>query len=407
MDRLVAADSVIFAARDLPPAGTAQWATDGDPGTGTPATKWPAYFLNTLQDELIAILTAAGVAPDRNVSTQLRDAILRLVQLETGNYAPDTGADGAHYVINPSPAVPALTDGLELRFLAAHTNTGAAPGLIVSGLATAPIVRDDGSALVAGDIPANGIVVVEYNLAGNKFFLISTVQQNATALQAQGTNYQANDTGADGAHYVAAFAPVLAIHTAGAPLRIKAAHTNTAGGCTFNPGPGAIAIKDAAGNDPAAGMIKAGHIVELEYDGAVYQITGRAPATVAEMKAGTEGGNYLTPANKNADRFKSAQSGALATSMVYTVAHGLGAAPSTAVAVLACQVNDNGYLAGELLLAPGGQDTTTNRGVAIAWGAANVQAAIGSGGIAAVPKAGGAPNALTLANWTLYLVATL
>ena len=407
MDRLIAANSVPFANRDLPPViGTQQYSTNGDPVAGIPATTWEAYWINTLQDELIGVIAAGGIAPDRTSSTQLLAALKVLIQAETGNYAVDTGADGAHYVIAPNPPLLAYTDGLPLRFLAAHTSTGVAT-LAVSGLAAKTIVRDDGTALQAGDIPVNGIANVLYSLGADKFFLISTVQQNATFLQAQGGNYAA-DTGADGTHYACALTPALAAHSAGTPIRIKAAHTNT-GASTFNPGPGAVAIVDLAGAALTAGAITAGEIIELKYDGgANYQLAVPVPATATEVKAQANATKYVTPSTLNAGRFTSALSGVLSgLGGVYSVAHGLGAGVLNAFCVLVCQTAENGYSIGDHVVAPNGQDTTTNRGVAVAWDGANVQAAIGSGGIGMVPKGGGAPNAITLANWKLYLVATL
>lgn len=51
------------------------YATAGNPGTGTPATKPGPYWYHQITEELLAILAAAGVTPDKTVLTQLRDAI--------------------------------------------------------------------------------------------------------------------------------------------------------------------------------------------------------------------------------------------------------------------------------------------------------------------------------------------
>lgn len=86
MDKLVATGSVDSAHRDLPPVGgTPQYGTDGNPGTGTPATRWPAYWVNSLINELMAVLAAGGVTPDRNVETQLRDAIKAMTMPTKGS----------------------------------------------------------------------------------------------------------------------------------------------------------------------------------------------------------------------------------------------------------------------------------------------------------------------------------
>jgi hypothetical protein len=76
MDLLIANASVPLASADGPPAtGTPQYATDGNPVTNIPGTVWPAYWLNGLMQELMAILVAGGITPNRNVYTQLRDAL--------------------------------------------------------------------------------------------------------------------------------------------------------------------------------------------------------------------------------------------------------------------------------------------------------------------------------------------
>ena len=76
MDLLIADSSVNLAGADTPPvSGTPQYATDGNPSIAVQATVWPAYWLNGLMLELMAILTAGSVTPDRTVFTQLRDAL--------------------------------------------------------------------------------------------------------------------------------------------------------------------------------------------------------------------------------------------------------------------------------------------------------------------------------------------
>lgn len=297
MDRVIATDSVDAGHAAAPPAdGVPQHFGVGDPAATPPKfpTEFPAYWAEGVQEELLAIIAAAGIAPNRFNTAQVLAAIKELIQHETGNYAPDTGAANV-YVITPNPPLDAYTNGLPLRFLVANTNTGAST-LNASALGAVTIVRDDGTALVAGDMPAGSIANVIYLAGGGgKFYLISTVQPNAAVAQSQATNYAA-DTGADGAHYVCALAPVLTAHKVGMPIRIKAAHDNT-GAATFNPGPGAIAIKDPNGVDPVAGVIKTGALLELMYDGAVYQLRQVAPASAAQAKAAAAANVVMTPSN--------------------------------------------------------------------------------------------------------------
>lgn len=79
MDRLIAANSVPMAQADTAPlTGTPQGATDGNPASNIPATRWPSYQYNAIQEELIAILTAAGITPDRTNNAQILAAIRAL-----------------------------------------------------------------------------------------------------------------------------------------------------------------------------------------------------------------------------------------------------------------------------------------------------------------------------------------
>jgi hypothetical protein len=79
MDRLIATASVTFANRDVAPgSGTPQYATNGNPASSTPATVWPAYQYNAIQDELIAIIDAAGITHDKTNWAQIIQALKRL-----------------------------------------------------------------------------------------------------------------------------------------------------------------------------------------------------------------------------------------------------------------------------------------------------------------------------------------
>ena len=86
MDLLIADSSVNLAGADGPPvSGTPQYATSGSPGIGQQATVWPAYWMNGLMRELMAILAAGGVTPDRTVYTTLRDAIKAMTMSTKGS----------------------------------------------------------------------------------------------------------------------------------------------------------------------------------------------------------------------------------------------------------------------------------------------------------------------------------
>lgn len=81
-------------------AGTAGYFTDGNPGTGTPATIVSADFMNAVQEELLNVLNAADIAPSKTDDTQLLAAIKavtvgRLLNVQvftsSGTYTPTPG----------------------------------------------------------------------------------------------------------------------------------------------------------------------------------------------------------------------------------------------------------------------------------------------------------------------------
>jgi len=55
-----------------------QW-TAGNPATGTPATELSADWMNAIQEELIAILTEAGVTPTKASNSQVVAAIIAII----------------------------------------------------------------------------------------------------------------------------------------------------------------------------------------------------------------------------------------------------------------------------------------------------------------------------------------
>ncbi len=64
------------AAVSPPPLDNASdgYASAGNPGTGTPATKPGSHWYHMITEEILALIAAAGIAFDKTVLTQLRDA---------------------------------------------------------------------------------------------------------------------------------------------------------------------------------------------------------------------------------------------------------------------------------------------------------------------------------------------
>ena len=103
MHLLIAAGSVPFAQASLAPStGTAQYATDGNPGAGIPATIAPAWHYNMLMTEIYNVVVNAGLTPSDTNWDQLDQAITarlgHYLPLAGGTVTGDTHFSGALYV---------------------------------------------------------------------------------------------------------------------------------------------------------------------------------------------------------------------------------------------------------------------------------------------------------------------
>ena len=171
MDRLKATNSVPLAQADTAPAtGTAQYATSGNPAGGVPATLFPAYAWNMIQDELMAILSAAGVTPDDTKWSQVIEALQTMFQGAKALSAIDSGAVNA-YSMTLTPAPSALTAGMQVTLLdVLNTPTGAST-LNVNGTGALPI-NLNGAALAGGEFSLGDDVIFELNNAGTAWNLV-------------------------------------------------------------------------------------------------------------------------------------------------------------------------------------------------------------------------------------------
>ena len=159
MDRLIAPNTVVAGQADIAPAtGSPGYATDGNPATGTPATLWPSYQYNAIQEELIAILTAAGITPDRTTNSQIASAIKRLVQRTI--ILADTGAANAYAAANTPPlTVATWLDGTVQQVKIANSNTGTST-YAPDGLTAIPIYGLGLQPLQGGELAAGGAAVL-------------------------------------------------------------------------------------------------------------------------------------------------------------------------------------------------------------------------------------------------------
>lgn len=103
------------AAVGLPAPGavgsTVGYFTDGDPGTGVPATVVSADWLNALQEEVAYVIEQAGLTLDKTVRTQLRSAISILAGGVGAGILSKTFADTGYTAVIASKIVKWTTTG--------------------------------------------------------------------------------------------------------------------------------------------------------------------------------------------------------------------------------------------------------------------------------------------------------
>ena len=225
MDRLIAPNSVDAAHADTAPVtGTPAYATDGNPATGVPATLWPSYQYNAIQEELIAFLTAADVAPDRMDNAQILAACRALFAAVAGSatqtfsvaaataltHAPEVGqvqrsafnyaglaggtANALTATLNIAPG--SYTDYLVVTVRVASTNTGSV-SLNVNGLGVVPVIGLGHQPLQGSELVAGGFATFAYSANFSEAILLeatggpvqvapATASQHAVQLQQVG-----------------------------------------------------------------------------------------------------------------------------------------------------------------------------------------------------------------------------
>lgn len=132
---------------------------------------YPAGAVLMLNDNVSEVIcTTAGTTNDPNAN-MAGWAPFSGALSGAGFYQLDSGAVNA-YVVARSPGISAYVNGMTIAFKAIHTNTGAST--INAGAGSVPLKRNDGSALVSGDIASGSIYEAIYD-ASTVTFIIKTV----------------------------------------------------------------------------------------------------------------------------------------------------------------------------------------------------------------------------------------
>lgn len=133
----------------------------GDNDSRVPTAAQVSYIPTTGQKDALSSTTTPSASNLYMTQVDVQKNAIRYTASTTGN---DT------YVATFSPAITALIDGMELFVKVDTVNTGAAT-LNPNAVGATSILRNDGSALADGDIPANGIMHLIYNSTSTAFRL--------------------------------------------------------------------------------------------------------------------------------------------------------------------------------------------------------------------------------------------
>ena len=171
------------------------------------------------------------------------------------------------YVLSPSPALTALTDGMVLSFIANFSNTGAATANPSSLGAKSIVLTDGTTALAAGDIVSGGLYQLQYISGSNHFRLlnpasfasITSVQRNSLAF--------GGTTGGTANAATATLSPAPTAYVTGMALWVIAGNTNTSA-LTINLNSlGAKSVYRHSGFDLQGGDFLTGNAYVMVYNG--------------------------------------------------------------------------------------------------------------------------------------------
>lgn len=196
MDRSYASGAA-GSAPAAPASPSIGYPTAGNPGTGTPATKPGPYWYHQVTEELLAIITAAGITPAQGTLTQLASAI------QSGKlFSSAAGGTADALTASFAPAVASLVNGMSFYVRAGSANATTTPTFTpASGtIAAKQIVKGAGAALAAGDIAGGGHwIELQYDQTLDKWVLLNPATGvtaiAAASVQGAFKNLQASATG--------------------------------------------------------------------------------------------------------------------------------------------------------------------------------------------------------------------
>lgn len=144
---------------------------DENPLLGTPGSLIPSAWGNAITQEVLNVIAAAGLAPSEADVTQLLKAIRTINQSASSTFGQDIGATNAA-VVNLTPAVTSLVDGMVIRVNMVSGNNGPAT-LNLNGLGVKNISGLGGVALQGGELTLGGRATLMWANTQNTWILLS------------------------------------------------------------------------------------------------------------------------------------------------------------------------------------------------------------------------------------------
>lgn len=193
---------------------------NGNPKIALKGSIPPAASIEFPQREIVGVITKNRFVPGDDDLLQLTKS----VRSQFINFADDTGAQNVLSVAF-DPPIGAYTVGLPIRVRVHVSNDG--PCTIDAGAGRVNIRRPSGAALAFGDLTAGGLVDLVYD--GTAFQMINFLGTGGTG---DISNFYVHipycvDTSPTANSIVAPFSPAITTLTAGDPILVKMANSNT------------------------------------------------------------------------------------------------------------------------------------------------------------------------------------
>lgn len=256
----------------------------------------PAGSLTILADNaqsaMLAMIAAHEAKTDPHPQYTTGAEVNALIEARVGDYVTSINVGNA-YTVALDPVVTSYTAKTAFAFKASAANTGATT--LNAGGGAKALMREDGTAMVAGDIPSGAVVTVVFDTATDSFRVTEMVaSQIASAIQRQA--YTAFGTAGAAPAFTLTAAPPITAYVAGQRFRVRFGGAGN-GSDTLNIN--ALGAKNLRQYDRAgakvAAVITAGQLADVEYDGVDFVILDPLPSAGGQQIF-TANGTFTVPA---------------------------------------------------------------------------------------------------------------